>query len=186
MGIAFVSIRSELEVDELPASEVSGEHEGIEAGCVKDAPDVPRGSENDIKIFQRDTGRSGRAAGGGCGSETGRMYAEAGMAALYTIAPSIPLTWAIDEARKINQPTQTRWKVTKIRKAFQHARSTTSVGWTRSSSGRASRCATEDPLVETPEHERPGRPVPEPADDHRQHQVAIEFELATPASPSGI
>ena len=69
-------------------------------------------------------------------------------------------------------------------RAFQQARSIGSVGWIRSSQGRSSRCPTRiDPLIGAPEHERPGRAVPEPADDHRQHQVAVELQHVPPRLP---
>ena len=61
-----------------------------------------------------------------------------------------------------------------ILRPVQQARSTGSMGSILLSQGSAARCIDqENALVDAPDHERPCGTVPEAADDHRQHQVAV-------------
>ena len=77
-------------------------------------------------------------------------------------------------ARKNSQPRHTMWKVATIRKPFQQARSTGSTGSIRSQPGLGDAMADQDQaVVDAPEDEGPGGAVPEAAEDHREHQVAV-------------
>ena len=159
------------------------EHDGVEAGRVEDAADVPGRAGDHVEVVGEVLDELDEQQRDDDDQRPGRGRPAAGIAGRLTIAASMPTACSTDSARKSSQPRQTRWNVATIRRPFQQARSTGSVGSIRSQPGLGEPVADqEQALVDAPEHERPGRAVPEAAEDHRQHQVAVGPQRAAAAA----
>ena len=176
-------VGSELEVDELLAAELAPEHDGVEAGRVEDAADVPGvraiTSRSSARYWINWTSRSGMIDDERPGAGRPPPGSPAGARSPRACRrPARPTRRGRAASR--GRPGGTS---TTIRRPFQQARSTGSAGSIRSSQGSARRCADqEQPLVDAPEDEGPGRAMPEAAEDHRQHQVAVGPQRAAAAA----
>ena len=160
----------------------AAEHEGVEASRVEDAPDVPGRPDdhvevvgevlNDLDEQERQDRRPQRAGG------RRRPGSPAGARSPRACRRPAPAIGAEDQPAEADHVEG---------RHDPHALPAGAVDRLGGSDALEPGLGEPVPdqqhaLIDAPEHERPGRAVPEAADDHRQHQVAVERSRAAAAA----
>src|SRR5579883_711008 len=169
---------SELEVDELAPAELASEHEGVEAGSVKGAADVPGSTPDHVEVLAdilHDLVQEQRNDQGRQRQQVGQRWNR--RASEDRLEHPLDLSQRMGSEQK---PAEADHVEGGDHSHELPAGAVDPIGGPDAiEPGTAEPvCHQQDALISAPEYERPGGPVPEAADDHGQHQIATELPCA--------